>query len=497
MMRELIVSSDTSILVYGAGEVGRRFAAAALRKGYPVLGFMDRGKAGSHCAGVPVFAPDADLSNLCDKKAVLICICLADGLQHLPVARQLHKLGYRHIAFLPMELPLAPERRDALTRNYNRILALENAEGLAIEDFSSLITPACDAASAVLMREGGRVTCFADVELVFSENKERWQGDKTKLHGADRFSDVNISGYNYYFSLFSYLSGDSATWEEYRAGFTRNMEGFSFNIPSRNRLYDLFCRELDRGLGFFIEAAPEARWTPQGYFNLVGGHHRTCFLVFKKHRLLPVKMSREDFDAWCNAPRLPPVTDFLREFPGYVLYSPIPHPALRSLPARRETHLDCVYSTLTAFLGTDELEGRTVIDLCDDDGHYARCCCRIKAESVRQYAPDAQKARIAKALNELLYCSRIEVAVGLPPEGETCSLLLAMDRALALDADARRKFMAMTGRMTTRQMVWESLADDFDDDREAICNLGGFRTCDIILHPVVDGVRRTVAVFGK
>lgn len=497
MADALLLTHMIPLAVYGAGEIGRIFARRARKQGYDVVCFFDRMLAGGTCDGLPVLTPNDPVPGGLEKDALVVMVCLADGIQHKDVAVTLHAAGYHYIVSLPIGLPLTASRCDTLTRQYNNIYQLRQVESVAIAPFQDLRTPDYDVEAVVLGRECGKVTVLADAELVFSEDYSAWQGDTTKVHADMRYSDVNLAAYDYYYALFDYLSGRAETCQAYHDGFQNHLEGFSVDISGRGALYEHFCRELDRGLGFFIEAAADAHWSARGYFNLVGGHHRSCFLFFRKHRLLPIRISEEDFAYWCNSPRLGAVTALLEKNKIEALYGPTPHPALRCFPARRETHLDSVYSALYAYLGTAGLTGQTVVDICDDEGYYARLLCRLKADAVWSYEPTRQKADMTAALNALLHLSHIRVAVGAPDRNDSCSFLVVMDRAIGLDSNGKKALIAQANVLAGRRMLWESCAENFDEDRRYILAHTDFTQCNVLLHPVTGGQKRTVAIFEK
>lgn len=494
MQDTLLLTSDTPIAIYGAGEVGRRFAARAIREGYRVVCFFDRKLAGGKCDGLPVLDYASPLPDNFDKATLAVVICLADGLLHKDVVAALCATKFRFFVFLPMGLPLPPSQRDALTRLYNRVIGIQRGEHIPLMSYAVLTKPSFTLDAAVLRTVNGRRTVLMDAEILFTDNKSTWKGDKTKLHGVAHYYDVNLALYDAFYSLFAYLAGIAADYTGYVKGFL----DISFvDIAKRDKLYALFCRELDRGLDFFIEAAPDAEWSDAGYFNLVGGHHRTCFLFFRRHRLLPVRITEEDFEQWIHRPALEKFLGALRAQGLSELYAPVPHPAFHAFPARREDHLPSVYSALGNLTGPGGFIGETVFDLCDAEGYYARIATRLKADMVRVYAPDAGKAVVTSALNDLLHLSRIQVATESPSIGERCTFLILMDRAIGLSPEEREALIAKADALTTGRMLWESPSDAFESDCRAVLSQSTFTRYNVLAHQVVNGQRRAVAIFEK
>jgi len=491
-MEEMLLTPETPLLVYGAGEVGRRFAARALAEGYNILGFFDEKLAGGSCDGRPVFDFAAPLPGPPDKNGVVIC--LADGLAHKGVAEALAAAGFSFIVLLPLGLARPPAEKDALTRLYNRVLNLRRGDSFKVPRYEALAKPAVVPEAAVLRRENGCLTVLVEAEILFTENKSTWKGDKSKLFGAPRYSDVNIAAHGGLAALFAYLSGAAPDGQGYLDGYRSDLANFKVDMAKRGELYDLFCRELDRGLDFFIEAAPEAEWSEQGYFNLIGGHHRTGFLVFRRHRLLPVRLSEADFERWLNRPALAAALNLLSE--GRELYAPLPHPAFRAWPVRREGRMDSVYSALYAHIGPEGLADETVFDFCDDQGYYAGLLARLRAGQVRLFAPDPAKAGLASALGALLRLPRFRVEIGEPEAAAACSFLVLMDRGLDIPASEKAALIARAEALTAGRLLWESYAEDFEADRGALL-AGGFKRCEVLTRLVVAGRCRTVAIFSK
>ncbi|MGI6656854.1 MAG: nucleoside-diphosphate sugar epimerase/dehydratase [Desulfobulbus sp.] len=497
MLGDLSLTPEVPICIYGAGEVGQKFATRIRQQGYKAIAFFDRKLVGKHCNGLPVLDYLSPLPDNLSKSQVVTVICLADGMEHMAVADALYSAGFSYIVLLPMELPIAKNSIYALTRLYNQVLEVQNNLTVAVADYGSLRTPDLDPEHVILRREGERLTVLMDAIIVFSEDYSVWKGDITKTHGDARYSDVNIIICDFCFPLFAYLSGGTASHEKYLAAFTNNLDRLHLDIVKRNQLYDIYCRELDRGLDFFIESAASAEWSSKGYFNLVGGHHRTSFLVFREHKLLPLRISEVDFARWCNHSCLKKIRDELSANSVQSLYAPVPHPAFQTFPAYRESRLPSIYSALYRYLGVDGLAGKSVIDLCDDEGYFARLLYRLKAEKVTAYAPSAAKAELTTALNELLYMPQIHVAVGDPTPNDSCSFLVVMDRATGLAVDERLALIKQADALCTGRMLWESYAEDFDADCQAIYAHSAFKHCEILLHVVLDGRRRTAAVFSK
>ena len=497
MLPDLPLTPEVPICIYGAGEVGQNFAVRSRQQGYKAIAFFDCKLVGKHCNGLPVLNYTSPLPDNLDKSEVVTVICLADGMEHVAIAEALYSAGFSYFVLLPMGLPVTKRRAYALTRLYNQVLEVRKNLTVLVADYGSLRTPNLDPEHAILRRDEERLTVLMDATIVFSEDYSIWKGDITKVHGDARYSDVNIIICDFCFPLFAYLSGSTASHEQYLAVFKNNLEGLQLNIAKRNRLFDLYCRELDRGLDFFIESAASAEWSPKGYFNLVGGHHRTSFLVFREHKLLPLRISEADFARWCNHAYLKKIRDELSANPVQSLYAPVPHPAFQTFPARRESRLPSIYSALYRYLGVDGLAGKNVFDLCDDEGYFARLLYRLKAGTVTAYAPNVVKARLTTALNELLYMPQIHVSVGDLATNDSCSFLVVMDRATGIAADERLALIKQADALCTDKMLWESYAEDFDADCQTIYAQSGFNHCEILMHVVLDGRRRTAAVFSK
>lgn len=409
----LKISNDTPFVIYGGGEVGNICAQALRQRGYILEYALDKEKSGDHVIkGLHTYKLGEQPK---PKNREIVIICLADGLIHKMVADRLHEIGYEFIIFLPMRHCIPDREKMVLTRAYNQILTVSaDMIGISVYSYTKYASLSLDLNSAVIRENECDVTVWCGIEILFTESLELWKGNKEKIYFADNTKDKNIAAKEPCKLLFDYYSLASDTCERYLGSNKKKLSNGERQIvlEQREELYRLFKKEYNKGLDFFVEGAPPVIWNPKKYFNLIGGHHRTAFLLHKEHSIFPVKMQKNDFSVWCNYNSYKKLLDYIAKYHIETLYAPLPHPGFLNFPSICENNGRTKLEQVLSFFSDTDISQLTVLDNIADEGYFARIMARIGVKKTVFRTLDDRQLELAELCNQLLYRDDVIIEKG-------------------------------------------------------------------------------------
>ena len=270
-------NNKEKVVVYGAGELGRQTYERLKEKNVCTIAFLDK-KATGKIDGIPILSPSDKALTLIERAVAVVVICLKAGNEHRQIADDLYLNGYKKIMFLPLNYAMPYNTKIRLTQLYNKALDGEIVWSDVKEYDEYICIEWRD--DAVIREEREWVRVWINQEILFSEDYVNWKGDMEKIHLVNEGIDVNLNAYYWNHELFDYIDGIRSECKDYLSIFNiqQGTKGEIEKICDRERLVADLNQKLSYGLDFFIEAASEVAWNNKGYFNLVGGHHRTIFL---------------------------------------------------------------------------------------------------------------------------------------------------------------------------------------------------------------------------
>lgn len=400
--------SQNSYLLYGAGELGKNTLQKFLQNNLSVLAFIDQNISGKVC-GITTDCLENIASLFYDQKESLTTIiCLNAGTQHKDVAQRLFTFGFRKIVFLPIGYPLDYRTKTELTNLYNKALrAVDVASD--VKDYFIYQGYHWKETAKVKNFESECI-CWLGEELLFSENQRDWKGERNNIHILNNMRDVNMNSLVQMHNLYLYLDGKINSCDIYLSFYPllfRSQKAQEVLIDRKN-LYLELNDNLRHGLDFFIEAAPSAIWNHHGYFNIVGGNHRTTFLQHKGWRFYPVKISAESYEYWLNKDALKDIISFISKHNITTTYVPIPHPCFMDFPSVEDKHGVTALSSILSFLGPIWLQGKKILDISQYEGVFARTAKRLRAEHIVCYNKSNILLEFSSKLANLLRISGIE-----------------------------------------------------------------------------------------
>ncbi len=493
-----ILSKETSIIIYGGGEVGNNCCSRLKAQGYHIMAALDKNKSGDHVIeGIYTWELGTEPAEW-DKTDYLVVICLADGMIHKAVADKLYSMGYVYILFLPMDYCMPDKEKRKLTRLYNDVLyAAPSMAGETILSYDRYAAPDFNIENGIICRTPQSVTVWMRLELLFSESLELWQGDKSKIYTRSEYKDKNIACMNPCEALFDYFALKSESYNVYfdSKKQEKSPEEKERELRKREALYRLFKREHDRGMDFFIEGAPWVMWNPDNYCNLVGGHHRTLYLLHEGHGLFPVKMSKGDFDMWCNEAVYAEVKAYVREHKIESFYAPLPHPGFLHFPAEWEDTGRTKLAAVLRYLADKEVSGMTVLDVSSDEGYFARSLDRIGVKASVFQNSDARQRELAQLFNRLLYRHHVIIESGEPEgscENRKFDIVVAMRHKT--DNAISKSRLELLGALCRRYLIMETVKPE---ETEAIRSMTGLKNYVCIHREYKDGLAWETGVYSE
>ena len=401
---------SNNYILYGAGELGKNVFSRLKINNISVVAILDkRAKDGESWEGIPILFPDSiQLTKTCKTESFVI-VCLNAGMEHYEVAEELYSLGFKRIIFLPMRHVIAHSEKIRLTNLYNRALCGLDV-GNEVKDYYFYRKNEWDD-NVVIRQEEEKKLVWIGQEILYSEDKGRWQGNISKVNTINAGVDVNLNSYYWYHNLFDYLDGTRDECDAYFSvfGIEPNSKKALSIIEDREKLFSILKKELMNGLEYFLEAAPEIMWNEKGYFNIVGGNHRTIFLQHQGYVSYPVKVSEEDYRTWENKDCLIDTVKYIKENKIKNTYVPVPHPNFINFPYLREEWGNTVLGSVLRYLGPVRLENINVVDASQYEGYFARVAKRMCAENVKFYSDERVTLGLAEKLFSLLHIQDIEI----------------------------------------------------------------------------------------
>lgn len=401
------IDKCSKILLYGVSPSSMSLERLLKKRGYHVLGFIDRQYQQLNGSfDLPVYGPNENSFSKESLGDICIIICLQNALQHQRAADILFKKGFQKILFLPIKLNLNQKHVKNLREKYQYFL-LGNFEKLhKIPCFNLLKNKKFFWNSASLNRSLDQRMVWIPLECLYSETDGNFNG-------------MNISMYRPYLSLFSFLEEGKVECDDY-FNFLKPAKNIYFNkevsidnhfLKHRQELHHVFTVELNRGMDFFIQSAPPAKWNKNGYFSLEDGHHRTVFLFKKGFIKFPVRISDHDFKTWLNIKKWRSLVCFLKQNRINRLPSPIAHPFFDNYPERSNGAVHQIMSALGTFLYGSEMNTWSVLELSPYNAFFSRFFKRAGAQKTVSIEKNALRFELAKKTNTLLHLEQVEIVL--------------------------------------------------------------------------------------
>lgn len=361
------------IVVYGAGECGEAICKQFRNAGYTVVGFIDRKKRGELC-GLPIEGSDSGTY----KRSAIVFIALSNGNLHMSVTRQLFREGYQYVICLPLGFGLSSDKQNEIIRNYADCMCgkMQNIWAYEKED---LVTDFFIEQNKLLdsWDEKELKVIWVGKNIVFSEAKDKYPGDIERLPNNPELFDFPVALRKPYYILYDYFDGKPVDVNGYFSIYKEepSSERKRDILAERYELFKLMKKEKQQGnLSFFENSAPTAQWNEKGYFNLVGGHHRTTFLIHQGMESVPILVNKKDYISWCNLEAITRHKDLLFEKQSRVNFDA---PFFRYRLSEYQVFEQNVYDKVLEQLWALRKEHGAVLDASTWDGMFALAAKRL------------------------------------------------------------------------------------------------------------------------
>lgn len=406
------ISKETKFIIYGGGEVGNNCYQSLTEQGYQIAFALDKKQSGKHIIdGINTYKLGTEPEEM-DKSSYIIIICLANGMIHKDVADELYSRGYLYIVFLPLNYCIPNEQKHKLTKMYNHVLWAEpEMKECSVLDYCQYVFPDMSIENSVIRKTTKYVTVWMREELLFTENLKL--SDKSKIHIKDEYGDKNIFVHpcEDLFNFYALKSEACNLYFDSKKVRPSQVEEKKVT-DQREKLYRVFKKEHNIGMDFFIEGAPQVIWNSNAYCNLVGGAHRTLYLLHEGHSLFPVKMQYDVFDKWLNEEVYKELKKYIKDHQIKQFYAPLPHPCFLNFPVKWEDVGRTKLTDVMRFLANIDISDMTVLDYSDDEGYFARNLDRIGAKEAVFLNHSNCEMELTSLFNRLLYRNNVIVKEG-------------------------------------------------------------------------------------
>ncbi len=298
------ITGKESIVVYGAGERGKRFAELFCGQGFYVKAILDRQRiesvnirgGGGGDLLISVVNPEEYTP---DSKDEIVIISLLNGRLHDSVAQLLYQRGFEKMIYLPWKTENNMALMSDMRKIYNVILAGKCRVDY-IPEYADIVRNSFDDS-----RIDTADVIYMPMESLFTA-------------GGQQFGPENMINSERFFRLYAYLDkaeGNCVDYLKEQIADSPDACNERMLLKDRYELFEYFEKAYQGYREFFEDSAPWVIWNQHGYFQLEDGFHRTTFLLYKGMQDVPVRIREEDRqyiklwkqaggEFWCESPYL-------------------------------------------------------------------------------------------------------------------------------------------------------------------------------------------------
>lgn len=399
-MGEFSLDKGKSVLIYGAGALGREIYNK-IRDVYCVQCFIDR----RTDVGKEMAIPVRDLEHISEYGNCVVVVCVHDGNWHYEIAENLYKHGFEQILFLA--LSDAYKKREALLMNkmYNLFIEGQFDCLVGIPCYSEMKRNAFE--ENIIRKNDEFVTAYCNKEMLYSYNKvDEHQKGKVSTEIIS-YMNLPIMVYKPYIELFRFFMYGEGDCELYIRNMRQLNNSFVMTeeefLKSQYSVYQLLEREYEKGLDAFQYAPIDVKWNARGYFNVIDGHHRCAFYCLKGMQSIPVRMTREDYDIWVNESCLKKLKKILLR-DGFIPSVRINHPMLQTYKCHYIEYEKTVLDVMQEWLYDERYIFNSVLELSNYQGYYSRNIFRMnESGEIGVVAAAKEEMQFIQAVNQLQY----------------------------------------------------------------------------------------------
>jgi len=287
------LSENCIIWLYGYTQIAQNIFERLNRNGnFELKGFLDQNTE-LWVSDSLVYSPNRQYT---DQDIVIITLQSANNQYY--VADMLHDYGCNNIIFAAAGYQYDYDNAKRIRRFYEEVVnGCSELLGVGLPCYDEIKRGKKN--ENIVREYADAVVCRCPVEILFTPNKsqlysdisycsdeEHWEFDAPLLAMMNESNDVPV--------IVRYLVNHEGDPQKYVS-----------RISAANRK-DMWVHEIDSarmweyeysrgGEDYFIDAAIKCHWNSKGYFNIVDGCHRACYLVLKRMESIPILISKDDY----------------------------------------------------------------------------------------------------------------------------------------------------------------------------------------------------------
>lgn len=386
------VDKNRQILFYGFSQFDmvRNKYRDMLECGYHVLGYIDKNAENIRkYEKVPCWNIESLPFEKDKRREMIIVILLQNGQIHEEVALHLEKEGFFNILFLPASLETKEQKH--MCTVYNFFLEGDYGQLKNISEVQFIVKRILSRRQIIQSSKNSKIV-FVPTEILFMYQENI---DEPRC---------NVRYDKKYHELYDFLAGKREGCNSYLQFMgVEGEEEQKCLLNDRKKLYLKFECENNLETDFFVRSAANVKWNKNGYFNIVDGHHRVEFLVYREYRCIPVRMSEEDFELWKNKKQLKECIEIEN------IRCPIPNPSFLNSSILYLQIWRNVTDYMYYNIFSRDKDVIHMLEIDSYDGYFARVCQLLGWTLSYIGVQSEEQLQICRQLNKLLYQDNIKV----------------------------------------------------------------------------------------
>lgn len=297
------IKYNSEFVIYGAGERCHQICEGLKIMQHSVLCIFDQhADEIGYLDNIPVYKLSEEPTEIKYNKDVIVIISLLNALQHENIAQKLWDSGYRNIVFLPIRY-FNLKQTSSLYTVYNALISNNSCDylGVKCEELPSILMQKSFLENMELMKEDAISLIQLPIEFFFSE-KASISNDlsteiKEKRKISNQFTGGNIISLDPYLNLWRYLETGEGDIKQYMLTQVKSYDEKEIHrvLMDRKKLLELYNYAYECNNEFFLNSPPCVRYIEPCKLEIIDGHHRASYLIYKGHKSLCVNLKKEDF----------------------------------------------------------------------------------------------------------------------------------------------------------------------------------------------------------
>lgn len=327
-----MILEDARIFIYGTGGNGLRLSEL-LKESCRIEGFIDKRAHDivSTKNGMKVYTISEAGEQCLDKEAYVIFVAVKNVFAHTEIARELLDNGFHRIIYKSDNILKgnASDIERAIDEVYETLVEKKEYQaGFRIPYTDSVRVAFRDRLCIEKMTNEVRTWC--PVELLFNYKE------------TNDYPGLNMPLFFPMVELYRFFLGDSSITEEEAVSnfiiyccewLNKNKSEMTESqkesfVESRISVFQEMQKMAEVDIDFFRRNCPQVNLEAGRFYLASSGRNRVSFLIAKGFKYVPVKMSKKDYDEWCNLESVRKVEEYVADNNVDSFFAPFPNPYL-------------------------------------------------------------------------------------------------------------------------------------------------------------------------